>query len=395
MGLKFAFIVDKCGPRYLGGYEGKFWNLAKHLAVTNEVRVYTTLRERSCTIAGVTFCRVIGDDLCPPLRVDRSLLHSAVFSVALLQSPFKDWVPDVVVVEAIPYLQLLTGTSWLWQTNATKILFIDEVWSKYSYAPGFRGRVAGRVIRMLLFAGIRNADVIAVPSKITAAAVDALVGRPISTVVSDGVDLPADAESDKLGARYNHYDFVTVGRLVPIKRVSDYVRALAILKASAGWRGRAAIVGSGPEWMALSKLVCELGLGSQVDMVGRVEESALYSILRNSNVFVLCSEREGLSRATLEALASGLPAIVSRPAEQEVFGVSDLVVHGVNGLHFPAGSVEKLTQAMTQLILDPGLRKKMSRNASDMLSGRSWSDVADRFLAMTLYKRGLREERRG
>jgi glycosyltransferase involved in cell wall biosynthesis len=68
--------------------------------------------------------------------------------------------------------------------------------------------------------------------------------------------------------------------------------------------------------------------------------------------------REGMPRALIEALAQGVPAIVSR-----VGGMPELVRGGVEGLIVPPGQPAPLAAAIAHLRDDDALRQSMGRNA--------------------------------
>nr|WP_242464689.1 glycosyltransferase family 4 protein [Halorhodospira abdelmalekii] len=64
--------------------------------------------------------------------------------------------------------------------------------------------------------------------------------------------------------------------------------------------------------------------------------------------------REGLPRAVIEAMAQGIPAVVSDSG-----GNPELVEEGVSGRVTPAGDIEALRAALEQLLADPRLRRRM------------------------------------
>jgi glycosyltransferase involved in cell wall biosynthesis len=102
------------------------------------------------------------------------------------------------------------------------------------------------------------------------------------------------------------------------------------------------------------------GLESQVTFWGRVDDRLRSrDLLCASDVFVFPSRREGLGVAPLEAMATGLPVIISR-----IPGVTDLAnVEGQTGLFIESGDSHGLRQAMLQLGEAPDLRRKMGSNA--------------------------------
>jgi glycosyltransferase involved in cell wall biosynthesis len=118
-------------------------------------------------------------------------------------------------------------------------------------------------------------------------------------------------------------DIIAVTRLEPVKRID---RLLRILQAVRGEHPelRAAIVGDGSLRGELEQLSCRLGLERNVRFLGhRVD---VPDWLRRARIFVLTSDSEGLPLAVMEAMACGLPPVVSRVGD-----LADLVEHGTSG----------------------------------------------------------------
>ncbi len=82
------------------------------------------------------------------------------------------------------------------------------------------------------------------------------------------------------------------------------------------------------------------------------------AIVAASDVFVLPTFREGLSRAVIEAMAYSVPSIVTR-----VGGNTELIEDGVSGLVVPVGDVQALATAMERFYDDPDLRRRFGEAA--------------------------------
>ena len=67
------------------------------------------------------------------------------------------------------------------------------------------------------------------------------------------------------------------------------------------------------------------------------------------------SYREGLSRSIMEAMAVGLPCIVSK-----IRGNVDLITEGQGGLLVPPDEVDGFAEAIDTLVKDQNLREKMT-----------------------------------
>ena len=110
------------------------------------------------------------------------------------------------------------------------------------------------------------------------------------------------------------------------------------------------ILGDGPLKSDLEEYIKKKKLANEVELKGNVNNVNDY--LANADIFVLSSKYEGLSLATMEAMASSLPII-----SLNVGGMKDLVSD--NGFLVPFGDVEKFTEKIVLLGGNVKLRKVM------------------------------------
>jgi glycosyltransferase involved in cell wall biosynthesis len=228
-------------------------------------------------------------------------------------------------------------------------------------------RPAPRVERLLLAFIRRATRVVAMGS----------VGR--SELIAHGVApdrvavIPPAVDTDRFkpasGADPG-YDILTVGALLENKRTADLVRAAALLSARHP-RLRVAVVGAGPLEQRLRRLSDELGVGDVVDFLGfRDDVAALYA---DARVFALPSSYEGLSIAMLEAMASGLPVVVTDVGE-----LGGFVRDGETGRLFEPGDVEGLAGQLGELLDDDSRRAGLgAAAAADVRARASVAAVAE------------------
>ena len=148
-----------------------------------------------------------------------------------------------------------------------------------------------------------------------------------------------------------------VGRAVREKGAIEFVRAAAIVKRSVPG-AKFVMVGRPLEsdrdscWNEIGRLREELGLGGDLILTGyRRDVSAILAAL---DLFALPSYREGMPRALLEAMATGLAVIAT-----SIRGCREEVVNGTTGILVPPRDHEALAAAMTRLLLSRGLRAAM------------------------------------
>ena len=133
---RIAILVDKSAPFYVGGYEDRYWNIGTRLVESCDVRVYTSLPTRQETVAGVEFHRLSPSSMQTRNAGSRSPLHSLAFSVGTARNPFANWRPDVVLVEAIPYVHLPILSRWIRDADYLRVLNVNEAWWNYRVAGG-------------------------------------------------------------------------------------------------------------------------------------------------------------------------------------------------------------------------------------------------------------------
>lgn len=95
-----------------------------------------------------------------------------------------------------------------------------------------------------------------------------------------------------------------------------------------------------------------------VELVGSLDAGGVRELLASSQVFVLPSHWEGQPIAILEAMASGLPVVVTAVGANE-----DVVRDGVDGLVVPSHDPPALARALRTLLDDADLRRRMGASA--------------------------------
>jgi glycosyltransferase involved in cell wall biosynthesis len=131
-------------------------------------------------------------------------------------------------------------------------------------------------------------------------------------------------------------------------------------------------------------------LQNRVKFWGRLDvRHTLSRILSASDVFVFPSRREGMGIAPMEAMAVGVPVVVSR-----IPGVTDLAnVEGETGLYVPPGDLAGLKAAMLRLGTDEELRKRMGARAAQVVrEGFAWEQHVTNW--MKLYEGDAVTQRR-
>lgn len=145
----------------------------------------------------------------------------------------------------------------------------------------------------------------------------------------------------ELGAGTNDRIVLCVGRLLPLKRLSDVLDAIAALGPERT-RWLAAFVGSGPEADALERRARELGVRAQ--LLGFRNQSQLAPLYGAADVLVLSSIAETWGLVVNEGMACGLPAVVTDTAGC----VPDMIDERHTGFSYPCGDVHALADRLAR-----------------------------------------------
>ena len=137
------------------------------------------------------------------------------------------------------------------------------------------------------------------------------------------------------------------------------------------------LVGTGDAETANRALAQSLDVAARVNFIGYVPRGEIAKHYAAAHVFVLPSFNEGMSVATLEAMAAGLPVVVTRTG-----GTAELVEEGVNGLTFNWGDLEMLTTHLCLLDSDRELARRMGAASRARAALFTWDSAATRYLAL-------------
>jgi glycosyltransferase involved in cell wall biosynthesis len=133
----------------------------------------------------------------------------------------------------------------------------------------------------------------------------------------------------------------------------------------------------------IRRYVAHIGAESYVHFCGHLEHEALLDAHRTSQVFILPSYLEASPVALAEAMAAGLPSVVS-----DIGSIEHLIEEGVTGYKVPAGDIKALADGITCLLQDSGLRQRLGDRARAVARARFSPELAaqkthDLYLLMT------------
>lgn len=165
------------------------------------------------------------------------------------------------------------------------------------------------------------------------------------------------------GRRTAHPTVLSVGRLMPQKRVDHLFRALALLRDRVPDL-ELVVVGSGPDEERLRALA-----PAWVAFAGRVDDAELVERYRSAWVVASASVAEGWNMTVTEGGACGTPAVATRIA-----GHVDAILDGETGLL--ADGIDGLTAAFDRILSDPPLRDRLGEAARRHAGRFTWDAAA-------------------
>ena len=234
-----------------------------------------------------------------------------------------------------------------------------------SDVPGYNPRFA--ILDRFVFTSLsrqvwkRASSVVANSQGLKDLAMKSSPGQPID-VIPNGVD----ADSFPVRKRFLEDDILRilfVGRLIPRKGVKYLLEAITGMK-----NVRLTIVGDGPLLAELRKA----SAGMDVHFTGTLAHDELKKIYSEHDVFVLPSLNEGMSNTVLEAMAAGLPVIVT-----DIGGTKELI--DGNGFVVAKENAEALHSSLQKFLEEPSLMSAMGFKSKEIAKNKGWDTSTSKY----------------
>ncbi len=143
--------------------------------------------------------------------------------------------------------------------------------------------------------------------------------------------------------------------LEPIYNIATFIHAIAIVLKK--YQVKAIIVGDGSQRKELEQLAKELGVSGHVVFKGRVSLSEMASLLASADIYVSTALSDaGLAASTAEAMASGVPVIVSDFGDNSAWVKNDK-----NGYLFKLRDSQDLSYRIIDLLESPEKRRRFGK----------------------------------
>jgi glycosyltransferase involved in cell wall biosynthesis len=261
--------------------------------------------------------RVLTADTDPPPRLERFRRLAGVL---------RRQRPDVVIAMLSP----VVATAAARAASIPVVHWLQSPWSHTTRATAKTAR--GLLHRAVLRWVGRNSAMIlgATPGLVDECLA---LGVPVNklALLPNGIDVePLPTNTHRSPAQPAL--IVTVGRLEPQKRHDLLLHAVAELSRTR--KVEVLIIGTGRDGEELRQLSRQLGLEGIVRFLGFVPRPADY--LNDADCFVLATDHEGFGNAIVEALACGVPAVVSDVEPDSVASLADGIASILDQRPFPA-----------------------------------------------------------
>jgi len=382
--MKIAFVSEHASPlAVLGGVDAGGQNvhvaaLAEALARGgDEVRVYTR-RDDLRLPATVPFCTgVLVDhvDAGPPepIEKDRLLQYMPAFAREL-SNRWSDWRPDVV--HAHFWMSGLASLDAAAPLDLPVVQTYHALGIEKKRHQGAKDTSPERRLEIEAHIARSATHIVATSTAEAFELVRMGANRNDITVVPCGVDLSQFAAlgPSEARGRYKHR-IVCLSRLVERKGIGDVIAALKFLPNTelivAGGRDRASLWEDG-EALRLREITRNLGVEDRVEFRGRVERTCVPRLLRSADLVVCYPWYEPFGIVPLEAMACGIPVVVS-----SVGGLVDSVVDGVTGAHVEPRSPDALGQTIWSLLKNERMRVRLGSAGIKRVNERyGWPRIA-------------------
>lgn len=271
----------------------------------------------------------------------------------------------------VPYI-VRVGGDYLWEQrylpSGAPPIPLRVFYEGGTYTRAYQGSIADRLIRFVL----RRAAHVVFNSEIQRDLYVRFLGLPAGQVSTIWNPVPK-MESLHIRRGEPTREFVFWGRLIVMKNLDTLLRAFARAKLPPGYS--LAVIGSGPERDRLEELARELSIAERVSFAGALPQRAALERVKDARAFVLPSWTDIAPNQVAEALAVGIPCIVT----SETFlppSIRDAVPRFID----PA-SADDIEHALEAFADDTayetlGARRKVASDVS------SWDTVAQAYLSL-------------
>ena len=248
----------------------------------------------------------------------------------------------VVFVLGTPMSAFLADADYHWKTPSHRTLFAMITRAGYNMADAIATTSKGVSDDLVRHFGVRESAI-------------KVVHNPIDFVaMKDATAEPLDAADE--GA-WKHPAIVSAGRLAEAKNFPLLIEAMALLRRRLP-AARLFILGQGDQEPQLRQQIASLGLTDAVRLCGFQRNPWKY--VARADVFALTSRYEGFGNVLIEAMACGVPVVVTSSP-----GPLEIVRDNVDGVIVPEHTPAAVAAALEAILTDDRRRASMAEAAKE------------------------------
>ncbi|MEQ6377707.1 N-acetyl-alpha-D-glucosaminyl L-malate synthase BshA [Bacillaceae bacterium S4-13-58] len=180
---------------------------------------------------------------------------------------------------------------------------------------------------------------------------------------------------------------IHVSNFRKVKRVQDVVYTFSMIQEKIP--AKLFLVGDGPEYYSIVKLIKELNLEDKILLLGKQEN--ISELLSISDLKLLLSEKESFGLVLLEAMACGVPCIGTN-----IGGIPEVIVDGQTGFICEPGDIEDIAKKSLDILTSPSLWNTFSENGlarvQNFFKSKHIVDQYERIYQEVLATETLKEE---
>lgn len=227
----------------------------------------------------------------------------------------------------------------------------------------------------------RNADALVANSTVLRQKALSFDSRYPIEIIPNGVDSdfftrtkPGEkTETVDAGESDENINVLFVSRLIQGKGLQYIIPEMQRMNSACGRKVLLTIVGDGPYRGELERITAESDVDSYVSFEGKKNKQELYEYYRKADLFILPSESEGMPNVVLEAMAMGLPILMTPCG-----GSEELIAD--NGRIEP---IERFSDAMIELCSHKDERIRMGKQSERLARIKfSWQEKAKEYIAV-------------
>jgi glycosyltransferase involved in cell wall biosynthesis len=323
-----------------GGVEARAFYVAKELAKKHKVTVITSLEKglkKEQGFSGINVIRV---------GIPRAYTQQGSFieRIAFVRDAMKHGLDvEADIVDGYNFISYLAAYKIARKKKIKSIATYHDVWLRqWIKNVGLLSGLAGEIIERYVLS--RKWDrFIAVSNYTRQKLINSGVKKERIAVVHNGIDLEEIGKIRTI--KYAAPTICCVSRLVKYKKVDTLIKAVALVKEKIP-KIQCNIIGTGPEKKSLNNLIGCLKLEKNAHLLGFIPKHRdVLKEIKKSQVFCLPSSVEGFGMTVIEALACGVPCVIS-----DIPPLLEITEGGRGCAIFRAGNHEELAESIMSLI---------------------------------------------